>query len=72
MPVIGPSKDFTNEQGDEITDYILKLIDVDYHIQRPNVILLLGEKFAAEWDIQEKKLREAIKELCWIDNCASF
>ncbi len=72
MPVMGPNRDHAYEQGDKITDEILALLKEKHHLDCPSPALFLGDKLAVEWMVLAGKLRETIREMVWVDHCASF
>ena len=74
MPVMGPNKDYADNLGNAATDAILTLLVGNFGVERPCDldVVPMGKKFASEWDEQVNKLREVVKEMVWIDHCASF
>jgi len=72
MPVSGPNKYFSDQRGSDATKNILELLSKEYNIESPHLCLPLSKKFKEDWDEQVKKLEEVVKELAWIDACASW
>jgi hypothetical protein len=72
MPVSGPNQELAYRQGDEATDRILELLEGTFGASRPHPEMPLGKKLSQEWDELEIKLREIVKEMIWVDHCASW
>ena len=74
MPVSGPSKEFAIIKSQEAYEEIMQLLNDKYHIGRPSDNMGLGieKKWQADWDQDANKLREALTELFWTSDCASF
>ncbi len=72
MPVAGPNQEHAYRQGDLATAEILTLLKDKYGADRPHPEMLLGEKLSAKWDELEKTLQETIREMVWVDYCASW
>jgi hypothetical protein len=65
MPCDGPSKEYAYEQGNKIADEILAYLLANHDINRNALAFDSSKK---EWDEQAEKIREAIKEMVWIDH----
>lgn len=73
MPAMGPNQDHAYQQAQQAFQEVLLLLKDKYHVARPiSPLKSLQEKWGQEWDTQNEKLLEALKEMFWLDACSSF
>lgn len=67
----GPIKEFAYRRGEDATADIMELLWQVYGVSPPHEILGT-QKMRDEWHAAQQKLKEAVQELIWIDECCSF
>lgn len=72
MPVSGPNKDYAYKVAESVFTDIIQLLESRYNLTRPSEFLPLGEMFTKEWDKEQNKLLEVVKEMVWINHCSSW
>lgn len=74
MPVAGPDKFASDRRADELFEDIMDLLKDKYHLCPPTMVLHrpYDQKLKDEWAAGTAKLREALKELTWVDACDAF
>lgn len=70
----GPSKEFAVIKSQQAFDEIIQLIKEKYHVERPVILNGIGfeKKMQDDWDKEEAMLREALADLFWTSDAASF
>lgn len=72
MACTGPSKEFAIIKSQEAYNEIMRMLNDKYDIERPDGQCHFSKKFQADWDADEKKLREVLTDLFWTSDCDSF
>jgi len=88
MPCDGPNKEYAHKQADEVTDVLLELLALPHGTRRQGQLYALYRKlhihtireprgpFAHNLKDDHAKakaqLREAMRELFWVDACNGF
>lgn len=65
MPCDGPSKEHAYKEGDKIADSVFEYLKSKHTVSKD---ILSMERSKKEWDEQAQKIRDAIKEMIWIDH----
>ena len=70
----GPSKEFAIIRSQEAFDDVIRLMKDKYQVGRPEITLGIGieKKWQDDWDREETALREALADLFWTNDAASF
>lgn len=71
----GPSKDFAIIRSAEAYNRIMELLKDHYDVYRPDSIGIakgFEKRMQDEWDEDAKKLKEALADLFWVSDSASF
>lgn len=71
MACQGPSKEFSIIKSQEAHDLIIQLLKDKYQVRRPDENWGLA-KWQDDWDKDEAVLREALANLFWHSDAASF
>lgn len=74
MACMGPSQDHSFARGEKAYREVLELLKEKYQAERPVNILNtgFGERMQEDWDRDAEKLREALRELIWTSDAASW
>lgn len=70
----GPSNEFAIIRSQEAFDDVIRIMKDKYQVERPEITLGIGieQKWQDDWDRQETALREALADLFWTSDAASF
>ena len=74
MACMGPSKESAYKKGAEAFKEVVELLEKKYGLNRAPCNLPYGfsQRMRKEWVQQKCKLRRAIQEMLWIDDCDSW